>query len=68
MLMTTTQINLDDEALAEAAKILGTRTKVDTVNEALRFIVRRQRQLESIEWASQTGIFDNLPKGDEAWH
>ena len=30
--MTTTQINLDDEMLTEAAAVLGTRTKVDRVN------------------------------------
>ncbi|MGQ0466311.1 MAG: type II toxin-antitoxin system VapB family antitoxin [Sporichthyaceae bacterium] len=29
-------IDVDDEALAQAARQLGTKTKVDTVNEALR--------------------------------
>jgi Arc/MetJ family transcription regulator len=37
--MSTTQIDLDQDLLAEAAKILGTATKKDTVNEALRRVV-----------------------------
>lgn len=34
--MTQTQINLDDAALEQAKRQLGTRSKVDTVNTALR--------------------------------
>jgi Arc/MetJ family transcription regulator len=37
--MSTTQIELDQELLAKAAEILGTTTKKDTVNEALRRVV-----------------------------
>ena len=33
-----TVIDVDDEALAKAAEVLGTTTKVDTVNEALRWV------------------------------
>lgn len=33
-----TVIDVDDEALAKAAEVLGTKTKVDTVNEALRWV------------------------------
>lgn len=36
--MTRTLIDVDDDALAQAAAVLGTSTKVDTVNEALRAV------------------------------
>ena len=65
--MTTTLINLDDEALEAAAAVLGTRTKVDTVNTALRAVVRRERQRASIERAFAQGTYSAIPLDDEAW-
>jgi Arc/MetJ family transcription regulator len=41
-----TLIDLDDEALALAAKELGTTTKKDTVNAALAFVASRRRRVE----------------------
>ncbi|MDT0318308.1 type II toxin-antitoxin system VapB family antitoxin [Streptomyces millisiae] len=46
--MSRTVIDLDDEALAEAARHLGTETKKDTVNAALREIVDRRRRAAAI--------------------
>jgi Arc/MetJ family transcription regulator len=49
--VSTTQIELDQELLEEAAKILGTPTKKATVNEALRRVVQaeiRRRHLEEL--------------------
>lgn len=49
--MSTTQIELDQELLDQAASILGTRTKKATVNEALRRVVQaesRRRHLEEL--------------------
>jgi Arc/MetJ family transcription regulator len=46
--MTKTLIDLDDEALAEAAKLLGTSSKKDTVNAALREIVDRRRRAAAV--------------------
>lgn len=43
--MSATQIDLDDEALAAAMRELGTTTKKDTVNAALREIASRSRRL-----------------------
>jgi Arc/MetJ family transcription regulator len=43
-----TVIDLDDEALEAAAKELGTSTKRDTVNTALREIVARNRRLRAL--------------------
>ncbi|HEV2089164.1 MAG TPA: type II toxin-antitoxin system VapB family antitoxin [Cryptosporangiaceae bacterium] len=45
--MSKTQIDLDDEALAAAAAELGTHTKRDTVNAALRFVAERRRRAEA---------------------
>lgn len=39
---TVTVENVDDEQLAQAASMLGTQTSYDTVNQALREVVRRQ--------------------------
>lgn len=36
--MARTLLDLDDEALARAASVLGTTSKVDTVNRALRLV------------------------------
>ncbi|MGW6026657.1 type II toxin-antitoxin system VapB family antitoxin [Streptomyces sp. NPDC055099] len=45
--MTKMLIDIDDEALAEAQKILGTATKKDTVNQALADIRRRSVRAEA---------------------
>ncbi len=39
--MARTLIDVDEDALAFATKALGTRTKTDTINEALREVCRR---------------------------
>ncbi|MEV0311442.1 type II toxin-antitoxin system VapB family antitoxin [Nonomuraea fuscirosea] len=46
--MAKTVIDLDDEALAEAARLLGTATKKDTVNTALREVVERRARAEAV--------------------
>lgn len=43
-----TMIDLDDEALALAARELGTTTKKDTVNAALAFVAERRRRVERL--------------------
>jgi Arc/MetJ family transcription regulator len=43
-----TVIDIDDEALARAGKELGTSTKKDTVNAALRYVAERRRRLEQL--------------------
>ncbi|WP_052869594.1 type II toxin-antitoxin system VapB family antitoxin [Streptomyces niger] len=47
--MSRTVIDVDDEALEAAAKELGTTTKRDTVNAALREVTDRYRRLRSLE-------------------
>ncbi|MEU8007824.1 type II toxin-antitoxin system VapB family antitoxin [Catellatospora sp. NPDC049111] len=46
--MSRTMIDLDDELLAEAARLLGTETKKDTVNAALREVAERLRRIEAL--------------------
>ncbi|OKK07583.1 antitoxin [Streptomyces sp. CB03234] len=45
--MSATQIDIDDEALAEAMRLSGARTKKETVNLALREYAERRRRTEA---------------------
>ena len=47
--MAVTQIDLDDEALAEAMRLSGAATKKETVNLALREFTARHRRIEALE-------------------
>lgn len=44
-----TPIELDEDALAAAAEVLGTTTKKDTVNTALREIARLHARMRAFE-------------------
>jgi Arc/MetJ family transcription regulator len=44
-----TQIDLDDEALAEAMRLTGARTKKEAVNTALRELASRHRRIADLE-------------------
>lgn len=46
--MLRTMIEIDEAALAEAANLLGTTTKKDTVNTALREVVARLRRIDAL--------------------
>ncbi|MBF6287054.1 type II toxin-antitoxin system VapB family antitoxin [Nocardia cyriacigeorgica] len=43
-----TMIDVDDDALERAARELGTTTKKETVNAALRFVAERGRRIEAV--------------------
>lgn len=45
-----TTINLDTELVAEAREVLKTRNTTDTVHDALRDVVRRERLKRLGEW------------------
>jgi len=54
-------IDLDDDMLADVAQALGTRTKKDTVNAALREVLtsrRRALALTKLREATADGAFD----------
>jgi Arc/MetJ family transcription regulator len=59
--MSRTVIDLDDELVASAAKALGTSTKKETVNTALREVLeirRRALALTRLRAAASEGAFD----------
>lgn len=47
--MAVTQIDVDDDALAEAMRLSGAKTKKETVNLALREYAARHRRIEALE-------------------
>jgi Arc/MetJ family transcription regulator len=59
--MSRTVIDLDDELVASVAKELGTSTKKDTVNAALREVLENRRRalaLTRLRDATTEGAFD----------
>lgn len=61
--MVKLRLEVDDEALAEAAKLLGTKTKEDTVNMALAEVVKRRGRalaLAQLRERGARGDFDLL--------
>lgn len=48
MAMVKTPVEIDEEALAAAAEVLGTKTKKDTVNAALREVGQRLVRLQAL--------------------
>ena len=58
-----TPIEIDEEALATAAEVLGTKTKKETVNAALREVGKRQvrmRALARLAEMADRGDFDEF--------
>lgn len=47
--MALTQIDIDEDALAEAMRLSGVKTKKDTVNLALREFAARHRRVAALE-------------------
>ncbi|MEU5161387.1 type II toxin-antitoxin system VapB family antitoxin [Streptomyces sp. NPDC020875] len=64
--MSVTQIDLDDEALAEAMRLMGATTKKETVNAALRDYVARIRRLEAAEKLAARGARGEFDTAAEA--
>ncbi|HEX5493100.1 MAG TPA: type II toxin-antitoxin system VapB family antitoxin [Mycobacteriales bacterium] len=61
--MTKILIDIDDDALTEASRLLGTTTKKDTVNAALRETTLRLRRAEALARLAElgeSGAFDEL--------
>ena len=56
--MARTVIDIDDEKLAEAAKIFGTTTKVATVNAALEDAIKRRKRESFATWLKEGGLPD----------
>jgi Arc/MetJ family transcription regulator len=48
-MMALTQIDIDEDALAEAMRLSGAKTKQETVNIALREFTARHRRVAALE-------------------
>jgi Arc/MetJ family transcription regulator len=67
--MTVTQIDLDDEALTEAMRLSGARSKKETVNLALREYAARHRRIAALDdyaAAAQTWDYEGWQKARAA--
>lgn len=62
-----TVIDVDDEALAEAARELGTTTKVATVNAALKLAAARRRTAAYLDLLAELDLADGDPQRERAW-
>ncbi len=63
MAMVKTPIEIDEQALAAAAEVLGTKTKKDTVNAALREVGQRLERLRALAHLGEmadAGDFDEF--------
>jgi Arc/MetJ family transcription regulator len=58
-MVSKTLIDIDDDLLTRSQRILGTATKKDTVNGALREVVRRNAAEELIAMG-HAGVYDDL--------
>lgn len=61
--MTKVLVDVDDEALAEASALMGTKTKKDTINGALRETIQRLRRAQALARLAEmgeSGAFDAL--------
>jgi Arc/MetJ family transcription regulator len=61
--MTKVLIDIDDGALREASQLLGTKTKKETVNTALRETAQRLRRAQALGRLAElgeSGAFDEL--------
>jgi Arc/MetJ family transcription regulator len=70
MPVTKTPIEIDEEALAVAAEVLGTKTKKDTVNAALREVGQRLvrlRALTRLGEMADRGDFDEFLGNKESY-
>ncbi len=56
--MSRTVIDIDDAAMVEAMAELGTKTKVETVNRALREITDQRRRLDLLAALDGTDLDD----------
>jgi len=60
--MTKTLVDIDDELLEAAREALGTSTKKDRVNAALREVIAMQRRSQAaddlVEWLGRNEPFD----------
>jgi Arc/MetJ family transcription regulator len=62
-----TTLDIDEDMLSKAREILGTRGVKDTVDEALREVVRREAGTRLIAWLKENEDLRNPEIMDRAW-
>ncbi len=62
-----TTLDIDEDMLAKAREILGTRGVKDTVDEALREVVRREAGKRIIKWLKENEDLHNPEIMERAW-
>ncbi|MFF5448503.1 type II toxin-antitoxin system VapB family antitoxin [Streptomyces sp. NPDC012888] len=65
--MGVTNVDLDDEVLAEAARLLGTTTKKDTINKALEEVIKRHRRRAAYKRLAERGERGELEGTRREW-
>ncbi|MFV2198091.1 type II toxin-antitoxin system VapB family antitoxin [Nocardiopsis sp. LOL_012] len=65
--MSRTVIDIDDDALATAAEELGTKSKVETVNRALREVAARRRSHEFLDLVGELDLDLDEETMKDAW-
>ncbi|MFI6575616.1 type II toxin-antitoxin system VapB family antitoxin [Nocardiopsis sp. NPDC050513] len=65
--MSRTVIDIDDDALTAAAEELGTKSKVETVNRALREVAARRRSHEFLDLIEGMDLDLDQRTMKEAW-
>ena len=69
--MAKTLIDIDDDLLEAVREVLGTTTKKETVNTALREVLRTQQRRRAVEdliaWGQRHAPWDDSLR-DRAWH
>ena len=66
MWMAKTSVSIDSDIAQQASRILGTKTLKDTIDAALREVVRAEQRLELIALLSEPGRYDFLA-AERAW-
>lgn len=62
-----TTLDIDEDMLGKAREILGTRGVKDTVDEALREVVRREAGRRLMEWYRENEDLHNPEIMERAW-
>lgn len=62
-----TNIELDDKLVADAMRATGLKTKKATIEEALRRVVKAERQQQAIKNLAGIGWEGNLDEMREGW-
>ena len=65
--MRRTTLDIDEDVLSKAREILGTRGVKDTVDEALREVVRREAGKRLIAWLKENEDLANPEIMERAW-